>query len=342
MTAKIVALLAFLSPITGFTKPLSEFKGQLSLSYNYNSSNKRGTLRYIPDILFKHTISKDSLWDINISANIYGKYKSPATDHFSSQAKIYRLNAQLKTLQSDVRIGLQKINFGSAVILRSLRWFDQLDPTDPLGLTEGVIGVRYRRFFLNNTNIWIWGLYHNKKPKGHEIVATQKNTPELGVRLEFPLTMGELGFSFHGRQTQTLDFTKEIERRLAIDGKFDLTFGIWYEYVVIHDEWVSLTLGADYTFGIGHGLHILVEHLIKEKLPTSAIQANYPTSMLDTLSFLKIYSWTQKQGIHYLNWIRTYDNLSFNLGVFWAPKQTMDYGARFSGHGVQAAVTIHH
>ena len=60
--------------------------------------------------------------------------------------------------------GLQKINFGSATMLRPLMWFDQVDPRDPLQLTDGVWGVLGRYYFLNNANIWLWGLYGNKNP----------------------------------------------------------------------------------------------------------------------------------------------------------------------------------
>ena len=63
--------------------------------------------------------------------------------------------------QFELRLGLQKINFGSASMLRPLMWFDQMDPRDPLHLTDGVWGLLARYYFLNNANIWLWGLYGN-------------------------------------------------------------------------------------------------------------------------------------------------------------------------------------
>ena len=72
--------------------------------------------------------------------------------------------------------GLQKINFGSAVLLRPLMWFDSLDPRDPLQLTDGVYAVLLRYYFPNNANLWAWALYGNDSPKGWESAATAEDT----------------------------------------------------------------------------------------------------------------------------------------------------------------------
>ena len=273
---------AILIPITGTAELVKESKGQLSLSYIGSQISKQwnhqSSLRYIPDLTLKYKLPNDFLWDINASANIFYEKTADCTLHSDCiKTKIYRLNTQLKTAHSDLRVGLQKINFGPAILLRSLMWFDQINPTDPLQFTEGVIGIRYRYFFMNNANIWIWSLYGNKDPKGYEWIATQKSTPEFGARIQYPLQNGELGFSMHGRQTENIQLKQNvntanpIETRYAIDGKFDLAIGLWYEYVLMNqgahpepqNKWFeSCTLGADYTLGIGNGLHITVEHLI--------------------------------------------------------------------------------
>jgi hypothetical protein len=69
---------------------------------------------------------------------------------FSSNGDIkpYRLWARYSTSQLEIRAGLQKINFGSANILRPLMWFDQMDPRDPLQLTDGVWGILGRYYTL--------------------------------------------------------------------------------------------------------------------------------------------------------------------------------------------------
>jgi len=110
--------------------------------------------------------------------------------------KPYRFWARYSAKQVELRIGLQKINFGSASMLRPLMWFDQVDPRDPLMLTDGVWGILGRYYFLNNANIWLWGLYGNDNRKGWEIFNSQKTIPEFGGRLQIPVPKGESGFSF--------------------------------------------------------------------------------------------------------------------------------------------------
>ena len=59
------------------------------------------------------------------------------------------------------------------------------------------------------------------------------------------------------------------EDRIALDGKWDLGVGLWFEAVWTRQAWTAapwksqraLNLGTDYTFGLGNGLHVLAEHL---------------------------------------------------------------------------------
>ena len=101
--------------------------------------------------------------------------------------------------QFEVRAGLQKINFGSASMLRPLMWFDQIDPRDPLQLTDGVYVLLGRYYFLNNANIWVWALYGNDSRKGWEQIPSLKKVPEFGGRLQLPVSHGELGTTYHYR-----------------------------------------------------------------------------------------------------------------------------------------------
>ena len=366
LTILALCLFIILIPVKGTAELVKEHKGQFSLSYIGHQTSKQwnhqSSFRYIPDLTLKYKFPNDLLWDINASANIFSEKTSDCTLYSDcTKTKIYRLNTQLKTSHSDLRVGLQKINFGPAVILRSLMWFDQINPTDPLQFTEGVIGIRYRYFFMNNANIWLWSLYGNKEPKGYEWIATQKNTPEFGARVQYPLQNGELGFSIHGRQTENLNTANSIETRYAIDGRFNLDIGLWYEYVLFHqgtnsepqNKWFeSFTLGTDYTLGIGNGLHITVEHLITnfrknivkwgKVSHTSAVQISYPISVLDSISFLEMFLWEHKQSIHYLSWNRSYNDWMFNLGVFSAPKDLKNNNIHFSGHGLYAMIIFNY
>lgn len=352
-----------------------DLKGQLSFTYIGAEASAtwkdQATLRYIPDLTIQGSFSDDYLWDLNVSANIYAYYQSHADPDSASSAGFYRLNGQLKTPHSDTTLGLQKINFGPALILRSLRWFDQVSPTDPLQLTEGVKGIRYRYFFMNNANIWLWGLYGNDEVKGYELVATKNDTVEGGGRLQYPFESGELGFTFHVRETERLGFSDIsigedlVETRLALDGKWDLGPGAWFEYVLIdqgggsqvNSNWFNmLTIGADYTLALGNGIYALAEHNVSSKTDAamkwdqatevSAMQISYPVTILDTISLLEIYSWTDDQGSTTLRWDRTYDDWLFSLAVFCSPDQagnSSDPGSSvLSGDGIQAVIVFNH
>ena len=117
-------------------------------------------------------MEKKRLIDFEASANIYGNAGIHFFDSASADGNIspYRVWGRYSTKQLEVRLGLQKINFGTATMLRALRWFDEVDPRDPLQLTDGVWGGLARYYFLNNTNIWIWVLYGTDRPKGMELM----------------------------------------------------------------------------------------------------------------------------------------------------------------------------
>lgn len=347
-----------------------DYKGQFSseflrVSTSDSQQNLIG-LRYIPDLTKRGTLSADLTWDFNLSANLYANYQNQRDDHYYHETKFYRANLRFKTLQSDTQMGLQQINFGPALLLRSLRWFDQVNPTDPLKLTQGVKGLRYRYFFPNNANVWLWGLYANKDPKGYERVASKAYTPELGARYQFPQGPGELGLSLHARKTERMGFSADdlghdlIEKRYAIDGKWDIGPGVWFEYVDVDqgantadNNWFSmLTLGSDYTFAYGNGVTVVLEHLLSAEsdkpltwnrsTQTSAMQLSYPLNILDALSLLFYYSWEQQQAFEFARWNRTYDNWSISAGVFTSSGDASLASSSIYGDGVQVLLVFNH
>lgn len=370
-----IALCLFFFQGTVDASDTLNFKGQLSLDYKgsdtWSKWQNQAILRYMPDVTIQSAHPNDFSWDLNASVDMYADYQSQPESAYSNDASLYRLNARLKTPQSDIQLGLQQINFGPAIILRSLRWFDQLSATDSLKLTKGVKGLRYRYFFANNANLWLWTLYGNKDPKGFELVATKHDTPEAGGRIQYPVERGELGFSFHRRTTERLGFSGASigndlhERRLALDGKWDLGPGLWYEYVLIDqgagakvkNNWLNLlTLGVDYTVAVGNGVHVLGEHLVSafsdkaiqwdQRTQTSALQLSYPVDILDAISLISIYSWSSGQYFHYFRWDRTYDNFVLGAGVFLSSDQTAinsDLASTaFSGNGIQVMIVFNH
>ncbi|MCK5209464.1 MAG: hypothetical protein KAQ79_15625, partial [Cyclobacteriaceae bacterium] len=119
------------------------FKGQLSSWAHFNPNNPYPLYlggRYIPQVNYEIQFPKTKLIDFEASANIYGDVGIHFFDSASANGNIspYRIWARYSTEQLELRAGLQKIDFGTATMLRALRWFDQIDPRDPLRLTEGV------------------------------------------------------------------------------------------------------------------------------------------------------------------------------------------------------------
>jgi len=242
-----------------------DFSGQLSgwtMETHAGGKWYNGTgLRYIPQLNLEQPVGEESFIDLEISLNGFLATKDNDTDK-NYDLDLYRAKLRYATAQSETRIGLQKINFGPARLLRSLRWFDRIDPTDPLQLTEGVYALRYKYDAANNSSAWLWGLYGNKNPKGYELFPTVLDNPEFGGRLQYPFLDGEIAGTFHTRRVDASDLhIKDFtENRFALDGQWDIGIGIWFEAVfqkqhtdIFPYDWTrQITVGADYTFGVGN------------------------------------------------------------------------------------------
>lgn len=333
-------------------------------------------IRYIPEFTLEETASRELSLDFKLSVNTFG------TAHFHSFKDIrtdggidlYRMWGKISTSRFEARIGLQKINFGSASLLRPLMWFDSIDPRDPLKLTDGVYGLLLRYYFLNNANIWIWGLYGNDKLRGWDFIPSKPDSAEYGGRLQLPLGNGEWAFTYHHR---TLDpergplalmpnnIASLPENRCALDGKWDLGVGLWFECVLIHtgtdllpNPWQrAINIGIDYTFGLGNGLYAQTEFFnynssdsafgSGEGISFSAMSLGYPLGLLDNLSCIVYYDWDTKDFYSFLNWRRTYDSWTINIIGFWNPDrfqiyQNLQENTLYAGKGFQIMVVFNY
>ncbi|HOP04623.1 MAG TPA: hypothetical protein PL017_00530 [Tenuifilaceae bacterium] len=346
------------------------FKGQLSAWTNYNITGDDLAIggRYIPQVNYSNRFSQKSLFDVELSANIYLNWYSNADP--DGEIKPYRVWARYSTPQLEIRAGLQKINFGSATMLRPLMWFDQMDPRDPLQLTDGVWGLLGRYYFLNNANIWIWGLYGNNDPKGWEFFGTKEKTPEFGGRIQYPIPLGEAALSYHHRTAFYYGFTemREMifpENRFGFDAKIDWYVGLWVEasWKKLSEEYELFTnqtlinIGADYTFGIGNGLLVTYEHLLaaqdsvsfkfENPINFSLMSVSYPVGLFDNVSAIFYYSWDMEQVYSFVNWQRTYNRISLHLMAYWnpeniiLPQQSLNSNL-FGGKGVQFMFVFNH
>ena len=353
------------------------FRGQLSAYTHYNSGNElplMGGARYIPSVNYGHRWNDRNLIDAEVSLNIFGNtaFRTFNSTDFSGKIKPYRAWLRYSTHQFELRAGLQKINFGSASMIRPLMWFDQIDPRDPLKLTDGVWGLLARYYFLNNANIWVWGLYGNGNLKGWETVQTEKSIPEFGGRIQVPLPKGETALSYHHRVADgntlpdSLNAALRIpENRIGFDAKFDMVLGWWIEaswssFKGVEDFYRNqeiINVGADYTFGIGNGLMVAYEHLLASADRTpfafrnittfSLLNISYPVSMFDNLGAIVYYDWTSNRVYNFLTWQRDFRKISLylmgyiNPGDYYIP--TQNYGEMlYAGSGIQIMLVFNH
>jgi hypothetical protein len=315
-----------------------DFRGQIStwgtgMKSSVQWNNNFGA-RYIPQ--FNYSYNFDDHKTLNAELLVNAWYGTDfKTDDFT--AKLYRAILRYSTEQSETQIGLQKINFGPAQLLRTLMWFDKVDPRDPLKLTDGVYGLRYKYNFMDNSNIWLWGLYGNKETKGYEVNGSVKNIPEFGGRIQTPVLIGEMAATFHTRMADAGTFEYR-ENRYAIDGRWDIGIGIWFESAVQQSrstllpyEWNKMiTIGADYTIPAGNGIYILGETLsssASDNILTnnmdqevSALMLTYQIGVLDNIIVQEYLTWQGKDLYQYYNWQRTYDNIIISAALFHFPE----------------------
>ena len=325
-------------------------------------------LRYIPTLdlsgEFKHERKLDAELSLNGFGNAY--FNGFEYDTAEYALDLYRLWFRYSTPRLEIRAGLQKISFGSATIFRPLMWFDKLDFRDPLQLTEGVYGLLGRYYFQGNVNIWVWGLYGNKDTKGWELAPTTSKKPEFGGRIQVPLFTGEIALSYHHRNADFTDlylmqpaidspfFNQDC---LGLDGKWDIGAGIWFEYVLKHNEEENilveefehyLTIGSDYTFDVGNGLNLTTEYFRyqgADKNNYIALALNYPFGLMNRMVAAVYYQWDNKSWYRFLSLQRDYDYWSFHLIGFWNPDQVSIAGAGeertlYAGAGIQFMATV--
>jgi hypothetical protein len=353
-----------------------EFDGQVSVIGNFSPDNPLEILaggRYIPKLSYKIPLDSIKMLDFEGSMNISGSvlFHPFDTSHTLGSIDPYRIWVRYSGKQFEIRAGLQKMDFGSATLLRPIQWFNQIDPRDPLQLTNGVYGVLGRYYFLNNANIWLWVLYGNEKTRGFDAIETNKKTPEIGGRLQYPVPKGEIAFSGHYRTANSthLDFVPQYEKipetKIGIDGKWDLTVGFWFEAVYSHksksvDLFTNQTffnVGTDYTFGLGNGLNLIVEHLLtsfdndpfgfENTSNISAVIASYPLGFFDRISTIYYYSWKGNNSTFFMNYEHQFESITGYLMAYYNPEsqqgiQQNELIYNFSGPGLRIMFVYNH
>jgi hypothetical protein len=335
-----------------------EFKGQASAwgsaSHAHDEWNETLGLRYIPQFNYSYSPDESDLLNTEVLFNTFYSTDLSSND---GAFKLYRAIFRYTTTQTETQLGLQKINFGPAQLLRPLMWFDKVDPRDPLKLTDGVYGLRYKYSFMNNSIAWAWGLYGNSGTKGYEAYRTAHNAPEFGGRVQVPVPAGEVAATVHTRKADAGQFEYR-ENRYAVDGRWDVGVGLWFESVWQQNNspmtpygWNRMTtLGSDYTIPAGNGIYVLGEHMVSaaasgmwntdRQSQISALMLTYPLGVLDNVAVQEYYAWQNRSFYQYYQWQRTYDNFILTLSVFHYPENgaalfSSSAGAPASGLGAQ-------
>jgi hypothetical protein len=217
-------------------------------------------------------------------------------------------------------------------------------------------------------------LYGNDKTRGWDIFVSEKNRPEFGGRLQVPLFTGEIAATYHHRtinlkrnlpEFDTTSYPPVAENRVGLDGKWDIEVGFWLEGVLIHRDLNydqlsyqhQTSVGVDYTFDIGNGLHAIVEYFTLrlsdkafgsgEGVSMAALSLNYPIGLLDDLTVMLYSDWDNKNWYRFISWQRSYDNWRFYLMGFWNPEQYQLFQVRtdnnlYAGKGLQLLVVFNH
>ncbi len=353
-----------------------EFAGQLSTVANYCQGNVLDVLlggRYIPELNYSFGLPRDRGLDFNGSVNLYGSVSFLDIDSlvFAGNIRPYRLWGRFTGKRYEIRVGLQKIDFGSALLLRPLQWFNQIDPRDPLQLTYGVYSMLGRYYFQNNANIWLWVLYGNHEARGVDKLPTYSRHPEFGGRVQYPIPSGEIALSYNHRTADAgnIPLVEPVEKipedRFGLDGKWDLEIGVWFEASYLHrsknvgilTNQTMLTVGADYTFGIGNGLNAVVEHMITtaDVKPfafsgtsnTTALSVSYPLGLFDNINGFFYYSWTTSVYSAFVNYEHQFKRVRGYIMAYYnasgqQDNQQHDFVNEFSGPGIRLMLVYNH
>jgi len=354
-------------------------RGQASAIARFNRDSLdafQGSLRYIPSIFVNMPLGEFQSMDGEASVDIRvsgtaRQHERPATE---SSLKPYRAWLRYATSRFEIRAGLQKISFGSASLFRPLMWFDAIDPRDPLQITKGVYALLGRFYAATTTNFWIWGIYGQDETRGWEVLASRKGSMEIGGRFQIPLFLGETGLTYHHRTAelrlpdlpgmgqQQLTFPED---RIGIDGKWDVGPGVWVEATLTRQQTAAITLpwqhaltvGADYTIGLGNGLTILAECFLQSSAeqgfgsgPTvrfAGLTFAYPVTIIDDASAFLYYDQVNSEAYLFASWRRTYDNWVFHLMAFANPRRpgfiaSQNPAIALSGQGAMLMVVFNH
>lgn len=327
--------------------------------------------RFLPGLRY-HDDGRKYQMDAEASVHLFAHESIfPLDDQPTAGLQPYRLWIRLSDSTRSLRIGLQQINFGSATILRPLMWFDRMNPLDPLGLTEGVWSALGQLYFRNDASLWLWINLPSKKLRVWDIFPSNTNFPEAGGRLQWPVPKGEMGLAANLRvvripenQIQLPGQENALHYKIGMDGRWDVGPGLWYECSFTgsdrnlgpYSQLALLTLGSDYTFGLGNGLNLTAEHMwaamgssiteMDETAAFSALSLSYPINFFNQLRLLSYYDWKHRKPYTFLQYENKLSRGKLQLMAWANPENPVLPGREdmmlFGGLGMQIMYIIHY
>ncbi|MFQ6613493.1 MAG: hypothetical protein ACE5D1_01495 [Fidelibacterota bacterium] len=277
----------------------------------------------------------------------------------------YRAQFRFGGSDWDLRAGLQQLNFGPGRYLRALQWFDTLDPRDPLQLSNGVRGVRLKKYAANST-LQLWALENTSALRGFEWLPGAEESPEWGGRYLLS-AHGDWGATVHNRkirvEAETGDREMETgnEWRFAADGAWDLGPGVWVEGVAIyrdlplHRDWNQerfLTIGMDYTLSALHGLTVSGEYfgtrLGQRENPVhtvslGAAELRLPVTLTDQISWIVFSDLKSGWSVSTISWQRILDSWIVYCGwIFQSGSQPVSVPGLGLSSGILLLLVFNH
>tara|TARA_B100000959_G_C14940915_1_gene607767 strand:- start:698 stop:1723 length:1026 start_codon:yes stop_codon:yes gene_type:complete len=311
--------------------------GQLWIDCNSDNNIESSIAGYIPQFNMKNK---------NVEFSYSNKIIIENSDYSNQD---YRYWARYKNNIIDLKIGLQKISFGSAFILRNLNWFDSIDFRNTTNQTIGQEALQLKYFSKTDYNFNLWVL-----PDNNEDIS-------YGSRVEFSNNFGNYGIVFYkdnthynhsiinmpqiiSNQNFLIDFLQLKENeRFGIDYRYDGIFGLWLESTYIKstnnlnllNSINFATIGFDYTVNMYNGIYLMYELMSYkfEAIDNSVLDGNIsslmiqcPIGILYNLSFIRIFDNQIKDTYSLIRLITKYDYFTVNYSYSINPNE---YGNNF-------------
>jgi len=186
-----------------------QFSAWFSLN-DENSSTPRLGLRYQPALSLATALGLGDAWKLDSEFSLDLSASAQAADwhapETSGRIRFYRMWLRLAGSRFEARLGLQKINFGSAAVFRPLMWFDRVDARDPTQYSEGVYAALARYVTTGNTSVSGWAMYGNDEVRGWDAMPTESGKPEFGGRVQSRMPRGDVAVTYHRRRVDTAAF----------------------------------------------------------------------------------------------------------------------------------------